>query len=188
MDKGGDVILLYNNKDALPDDERIADQITNSGRDGLPLLSAEHATEKCDYMTVATVPFPNVNHIGQCLAIVNNYDNWHTQKWLRVPEGNGTPIDRSIPLRSVARGRNEKGMNAFKVPREHHIEQHWDMLKRYFTNVDNVLRELKPIAESVAVNNTIIVMTCNHGQSELLINFVCNARAKGFSIDNILLF
>ena len=44
MDKGGDVILLYNNLRALPDDERIVDQII-SGRDGLPLLSAEHAIE-----------------------------------------------------------------------------------------------------------------------------------------------
>jgi hypothetical protein len=62
------------------------------------------------------------------------------------------------------------------------------MLKTHFSSIDDILVELKLIAESVAVNNTIIVMTCNRGQSELLMNFVCNARAKGLPIDNVLVF
>ena len=78
--------------------------------------------------------------------------------------------------------------NDFDVPLESHIEQHWSMLKTYFSSIDDILGELKPIAESVAVHNTIIIMTCNHGQSELLMYFVCNARAKGLLIDNVLVF
>jgi hypothetical protein len=29
-------------------------------------------------------------------------------------------------------------------------------------------------------DNTVIVMVCNTGQSDLLINFICSARARGF--------
>lgn len=62
------------------------------------------------------------------------------------------------------------------------------MLQKYFANFEGVIGELKPIAEKVAVKNTIIVMTCNFGQSELLMNFVCNAKAKGMDISNVLVF
>jgi hypothetical protein len=31
-------------------------------------------------------------------------------------------------------------------------------------------------------------MVCNHGQSELLMNFVCSTRARGISTKNILIF
>ena len=185
-DKGGEVILMYNTQRAIPKDETIADMVSKSDRDGLPLLNVDDATVNCDYMTVTTVPF--TNKYGQCLAIVQNYDNWHTQKWLRMSATSKSAIDSSLPLRSFSRGRGESGFNAFKVPAVKDIEQHWSMLKTYLSSVDDVLNELGPIAEKVATKNTIIVMTCNHGQSELLMNFVCNAKAKGFSTDNILLF
>lgn len=51
-----------------------------------------------------------------------------------------------------------------------------------------MIAELKPIAKRLAKKNTIIVMTCNMGQRELLINFVCNARLKNLDISNILVF
>ena len=38
------------------------------------------------------------------------------------------------------------------------------------------------------MKNTIIVMTCNMGQSELLVNFVCNAHSKGYDLSNVLVF
>ena len=62
------------------------------------------------------------------------------------------------------------------------------MLQNYFDSFEEKIGELKVVAEKVAVKNTIIVMTCNMGQSELLMNFVCNAKAKGLDISNILLF
>ena len=33
-----------------------------------------------------------------------------------------------------------------------------------------------------------MVLTCNHGQSELLMNFVCSAHARGFDLKNVLVF
>jgi len=44
------------------------------------------------------------------------------------------------------------------------------------------------MVEKLAIQKTIIVLTCNRGQSELLMNFACNARAKGFDIKNVLVF
>jgi hypothetical protein len=82
MDKGGEEILMYNTDNAIPTGVQIAnDEVRNSDRDGLSLLSVDDANANCDYMIVTTVPPKNK---GQCLAIVQNYDNWHTQKWLRI--------------------------------------------------------------------------------------------------------
>ena len=83
---------------------------------------------------------------------------------------------------------NDKGITPFKVPKEKDMKKHWDALRNYFNHLDDVISELKPIAEGVAKKNTIIVMTCNMGQSELLMNFVCNARAKSLDISNVLVF
>ena len=63
-----------------------------------------------------------------------------------------------------------------------------DMLKVYLNSLERTLDLLKPIAERVARDKTIIVMTCNFGQSELLLNFVCSARARGFDLSNVLVF
>merc|ERR1712194_377865 len=55
------------------------------------------------------------------------------------------------------------------------------MLKTYFARLDDTLATLKPMASSCAgTDNTVIVMVCNTGQSDLLINFVCAAKARGF--------
>jgi hypothetical protein len=119
--------------------------------------------------------------------MVENYENWHVQKWMRQKTGGG-PLDSDQPLQIINRPMTEKGTRVFKVPDEVKIKKHWDILERYFQNFDDAIAELKPIAEKVAVKNTIIVMTCNMGQSELLMNFVCNAKAKGLDISNVLLF
>ena len=35
---------------------------------------------------------------------------------------------------------------------------------------------------------TVIVMTCNRGQSELLMDFACSARARGLDLQNVVVF
>ena len=42
---------------------------------------------------------------------------------------------------------------------------------------DDIVEELTPIVRKIAVNNAIVVMVCNFGQSQLLLNFACSARA-----------
>jgi len=92
------------------------------------------------------------------------------------------------PLYSVGRGTTDKGRSPFNPPRDNDIKKHWEMLRRYLNSFDEVVAELKPIAQSVAIKNTIVVMTCNMGQSELLMNFICNARGRGLDTSNVLIF
>ncbi len=176
-----DVLIFYHSKHALPGLQSDASQF---GSHIVPLQNAKEAVASCDFLNVFTVP----KYSGRvCSAMVHNFENWHSQKWMRVaPEG--TEMDIRQPLRVVNRGRNEKGRRFFKVPDAPRIAQHWENLQRYFQNFDSVIEELKPIAEKMAVKNTIIVMTCNMGQSELLMNFVCNAKAKGLDVSNVLVF
>lgn len=42
--------------------------------------------------------------------------------------------------------------------------------------------------ERIAVNNTVIVMTTNFGQADLLMNFICAAKARDFDVSNVIVF
>jgi hypothetical protein len=63
----------------------------------------------------------------------------------------------------------------------------------YLQNYDRIIQELKPLFEKVmerrkGKSRTLVVLTCNNGQSELFRNFVCNARAKGLDLSHIVMF
>ena len=172
------VLLIYNSEKTIPTAK--ASEIKTHVIE----MTAQEATQNCEFMHVVTIPN---NNNGACTAIVQNYENWHVQKWMRQGP-NGGALDASQSLKIVNRGMTAKGTRSFRVPAEGDIRKHWKMLEKYFANFDSVAEELKPIAEKVAKDNTIIVMTCNMGQSELLMNFVCNARAKGLDVSNVLVF
>jgi hypothetical protein len=81
-------------------------------------------------------------------------------------------------------------------------------LTEYLVGLPDSLERLRPIAAKVAnddnggddndgqatmkTNNSqrrpIVVLVCNFGQSELLMNFVCSARARGLDLSQVLLF
>lgn len=88
----------------------------------------------------------------------------------------------------VSRGHQSNGREQFLPPKEIDTNRNWDMLKQYLNSLDDVLAELKPIVNKISVKNTVIVMVCNFGQSELLLNFACSTRARGFDISNVLVF
>ncbi len=179
---GNDVLMFYTDH-AIPSGLTYEEKenIINNGDGGITTLDPVKATKNCMTMHVATIPKSKGGGGKSCLAVVQNYDNHHLQKWMRQHN------KITDPLVFVNRGQNERS-RIFVPPTSSKIDKNWKMLKRFFNTVDDVLAELKPIATKVAKDNTIIVMTCNHGQSELLMNFVCNARAKGFDVSNILLF
>jgi hypothetical protein len=174
------VLLIHHNDRALPSSPLMAKQLATS----IVPMSAADATKNCDFMHVVTVPNKNDR---MCTAVVQNFENWHVQKWMRQGATGGGLVPTE-PLRVVNRGMNNKGGRAFKVPSEDNIRKHWKTLETFFSNFDVVVAKLKPIAEKVAIKNTVIVMTCNMGQSELLMNFVCNAKAKGLDVSNVLVF
>jgi len=106
---------------------------------------------------------------------------------MRLSKNNSPRIDPRDPLRHVSRtipGRLE--LNG--VPLAKQIENHWSRLQDYFSVVDEVAKKLKAIVEPIARDNAVVVMACNLGQSELLINFVCAARARGLDLSCVLVF
>lgn len=178
-----DVLLLYQTEHALPDEMK-DESVWNRG-DEIPFISAADATKNCQQMNVILTKPPDSN--PQCIAIMANYQSYHIQRWMRLPESSGG-LDGNLPLRLVSRGDAGNGRKSYKAPRPEDLRATFDMLRTYLSSLNDVLRELKPIAERVAKDNTIIVMTCNFGQSELLMNFACSAKARGFDLSNVLVF
>jgi hypothetical protein len=175
------VLLIYNNQKSLP--KAIKNNI-GGGSDMIPDLSMADAMENCDYLNVLLTHHTFGRE--QCIAIVPQYESYHLQKWMRID--NGGALDKTYPLQKVSRGHQSNGRDQFNPPSIQDTHKQWDMLRKYLDSIHDVLEDLRPIVEKIAVQNTIIVMVCNFGQSELLMNFVCSAKARGFDISNILVF
>jgi hypothetical protein len=181
-DGDSDVLLLYSTKKTLPpgyDKVATADSTTN-----VPAIDMQHAVQNCDYVNVVLTDHSTSRH--QCVAIVPQYESYHIQKWMRVgTEG----LDSSQPLKLVGRGFQSNGRNNFDPPRKIDIKKNWEMLSQYFTAFPDVMAELKPLVEKVATpGRTVTVMVCNFGQSELLANFACSARARNIDVSSVLVF
>lgn len=181
-ESGSEPLIIYNYASSIPNNSHNLTEFVHS--EGLVSLDVDVATSNCDEMNVVTIPM----HYGRmCTVLVQNFENYHMQKWMRRAESGGH-MDPKQPLRYVNRGMTDKGGRSHRPPNQNVIEKNWEMLKTYFQNFHEVFNELKPILDIVAKDNTIIVLTCNHGQSELLMNFVCNSKAKGLDIRNVLVF
>mmetsp|Transcript_24051 Transcript_24051/g.29542 ORF Transcript_24051/g.29542 Transcript_24051/m.29542 type:complete len:581 (-) Transcript_24051:98-1840(-) len=181
------VLILYNNYQALPDNnngEKKSSPAVQFGEKPLT-MSVENATANCDIMNVA---LNRMQTKKQCIALVDGYDSFIMQHWMRVHKKVGG-LSRENDLIHVGRGKENHGGNQFCPPTTKAIDKHWNtQLLPFIKSVDKLLDELRPIAESVKKENTIIVMVVNKGQSVLLMNFVCSTKAKGFDISNVLLF
>jgi hypothetical protein len=172
-----DVLIMYSNDKAMP---------SNFGNDPnvIPELSMPNAVENCDYMNVLLTDH---GRRKQCVVIMPQYESFHLQKWMRI-DPHTSKLNSKSDLTMVSRGHTDKGRENFAPPYLSHTRQHWTMLSRYFDTIDAVLAELKPKLDSIAIHNTVIVMVCNFGQSELLINFVCSATKNNIDTSNIIVF
>jgi len=180
-----DVLILYNTRKAMPKKHRKLTTITEV--DGP--LSVKDAVENCDFVNMIFHDFDSKRL--QCTAIIPQYESFHIQRWARAPPPGtkkGT-VGKEHELRMVPRGFQGNGIDAFKPPIfEKHTKRNWALLQTYLNSLDDVLAELKAIVDKIKINNTVIVMVCNHGQSELLINFACSTHARGLDISNIIVF
>lgn len=119
-----------------------------------------------------------------CLLCFRRY---HVHRFARFPPKMDGPVDEKHPLKYVSRVPGENGK---VIERSRSFDtQTWDkLLVEYLNHLDTVLEQLKPIAAKAAKNNTIVVMVCNLGQSELLMNFACAARSRGLDLSQVLVF
>lgn len=122
----------------------------------------------------------------QCLAIIPQYESFHLQKWMRID--NRGKLDGSKDLQLVSRGHNANGRDFFSPPLKTDTVKAWGALKQYIESLDDVLLELKTLLEKIAIDNTVIVMVVNFGQSELMMNFVCAAKSRNLDISNVIVF
>jgi hypothetical protein len=180
-----DVLILYSRKTAMPSKRK-------QSSDNLGLLSWEEAVENCD--EVKFVLSHKNGDRDSCMAIVPNFESHIVFNYMRIPESG--PGGKKYALRLVSRGQQLDGNtnNMASPGYEMYTKPFWKALRKYLESLDDVLQRLKPVAESVAKRNdhdgteTVIVMICNFGQSELLLNFVCAARSRGLDTSNILVF
>ena len=177
------VLLIYQRPYSLPQNILAAGQATASGN--IPLLSVNDATENCDFLNI--VLSEAKSNRAQCLAVMGQYESFHVQKFMRLDEIK-SPINRNIPLRMVNRGSQANGRKSTVPPDKEVTLKYWDILSLYLSRLPSKLDLLRPIAQQVAKDNTVIVLVCNHGQSELLMNFICAAQVRNFDLSAVLLF
>lgn len=180
-----EVLILYSHPESLPKHQDVS---TSS----IPLMSVDNATDTCDYLhVVLTQQSRTRGQRRQCIAIMGQYESFHLQRFIRLPkEGGqgGRRIKPDLPLRLVPRTAGAQHPLRTLGPEHRHTNQYWPVLARYLSSLDSTLARLKPVVKSIAVNNTVVALVCNHGQSELLMNFICNARTKGLDLTPVLVF
>ena len=188
-----DALILYTKKLALPSDGNAARAARHEDpTKPLPLLSATAATENCDTMNVILID--NLDNTRQCFALVGEqYRSYHIQRWMRRPDvpmsfvGNEGKLDAHMPLKLTSRGWTVEGKQEFVVPSDFHVKRHQERLLTYLREADDIRSRLRQTLEKMK-GKTVVVMTCNRGQSELLMNFACSSRARGFDLQNVIVF
>ena len=174
-----DVLVLYGTTKAMPDNNNGIEYASDIENGDIPHMSASDATKNCGGLNVIFTE--SHGDIHQCIAIVGNYESYHIQRWLRISPKGSSKLDNKLPLAPVGRGLQSNGQDKFSPPSDNYALQNQALLETYFARLSDTLEALKPMAKACAGNdNTVIVMVCNTGQSDLLINFICAATARGF--------
>ena len=188
LSRGSDhVMVLYSTYYSMPDELKQS----NGEQSSIPKMTHTDALEHCDYLNVLLLDHSRTRK--QCLALVPQYESYHLQKWMRVPEkhnGRHGKLDSSQPLRLVSRGHNGNKED-FPPPRKEVSQRAFEMIRTYLNSLGDVENELRELIKSDLKpynDKIIIVMVCNFGQSELLMNFACNARARNFDLSAVLVF
>mmetsp|Transcript_1784 Transcript_1784/g.3441 ORF Transcript_1784/g.3441 Transcript_1784/m.3441 type:complete len:608 (-) Transcript_1784:88-1911(-) len=206
LDEDVDAMILYNSQSSLPSDQKLRDAAANGVKndDGpIAKVTVSQAMEKCDTLNTVFLPLraPHAPGLNECYALIGSFESYHINRWMRMPiftdyNTKERQLNKDLTLRHVGRITLAKGVDEFTPPelwkkgQKGFLLKHFDSLKIFLKNVDSVLKDLKKLLQKrdVVKNNTVIVLTVNKGQSELLTNFVCSARSRGFDVGNILVF
>jgi len=86
------------------------------------------------------------------------------------------------------RWRRNDGNDEFLYPKQRAIDMHQELLLTYLNHLKSTKQNLSEIIKNIAINNTVIVVTANMGQSELLMNLICSSRRRGLDTKNLLVF
>lgn len=184
-----EVLLLYNTESALPV------STSNNGNDGLagPLLNVKEATAKCETLNVVSIGDPNeasgLFMGSQCLALVGHEQMYHVQRFVKNADNNDFEL---VQRETIKQSKTNEYTGQYSFESEENESSparlHRKFLAKYLLYIDTLKVLLKPLLESIAIDNTVIVMVCNKDQSSLLHNFACACRAKGIHTNNVVVF
>ncbi|KAL3905403.1 MAG: hypothetical protein SGILL_009691, partial [Bacillariaceae sp.] len=164
-------------------------------------LSAKEALENCHSVKVILQEPKKRRKTEQCIAIVPQWESYYVHKFMRLPETkleDGVSLD--LPLRYVSRSHSDNGRFGHVPELDKHTIPTYDILREYLGVLEGVTHELhkqlkvqmKQSNEQEGTapknSNAFIVMVCNKGQSLLLHNFACNAKAKGLDLSRVIVF
>lgn len=202
-----DAVILYNHARAFPSDKQLQrEAVHGSDGESISKTSTSQALEHCEALNLIYLPIGSNTRppMNECYVIIGDFESYHINRWMRMPDFATTPrkerqFDSTLPLRHVGRITMPKGIDELDVPdlwdnfekrEKGFLFEHFEALRIFLENVDSVLEDLKQLLKerNVVRNNTVVVLTVNAGQSELLSNFICSAKSKGFDIGNILVF
>ena len=182
-----DVLVLYTHRKSKP----TSNTTTKIG------LHPDQAFENCHTVKVILhEPTKKKQSSQTCIAIVPQWESYSVHKFLRLdPRKVRDGVDAKYPLRYYSRSHTDKGKYADVPSLTLHTTTSYSVLVDYLTNLDRVLKDLGELlrrrmkqSTGPGNSNAFIVMVCNKGQSQLLHNFVCNARAKGLDVSRVVMF
>jgi Nucleotide-diphospho-sugar transferase len=154
-----------------------------------PALLIDHIRSSCDIVKVVlTREIPNIQ---TCIAISKQQRNeaYHVFKFTKGPAKNGST------WKSVGRYSGTKAALQHP-PKPVTVRENMDLLTQYWKLHQQALKELKPMADKLVLAGSrdervyIVVLVCNAGHAELLLNFYCAATRIGVDVarGNFLLF
>jgi len=156
------------------------------------------ALDPCGTLKLVTVQ-PDPTPSDTCYAIIGQWENYHVQKFMRLkPEDDHhrlyqEPSDAAYdtdkyPLRHVSRLHSPQGRR-MRFLDETETARYNQLLANYLQQLPETLQRLKPVAEAAAQGgDSLVIMVCNAGQWELLLNFVCAAQSRNLDLSRVLVF
>jgi len=201
-EKGNNKVIILHGFKALPKNASKTQVNTH--------LSVEEATSKCKYLSLILT---ERNRHDQCIAIMGQYNSYHISKFMRAnntevllhKKNKAVEFDMKKPLQLMKRGADHRSFTT-ETPTQKDTTEYWTtILQPYLGNLTKYMAELKPIVERAAVpllkkkpkppnakmphdNDVVIIMVCNQGQSELLMNFMCSCRKRNIDTSAIIVF
>jgi hypothetical protein len=181
VDGAEDVLLLYNSNRSLPNVMK-----QSEGRRHHHMESSVKATEHCQTMKVVLVEPTSqqrgLKNTAQCIALVPQWSSPYIYKFMRLPDDQGDRhgkgrVNDDLPLRYVSRTHEDSGRHHASVPSlDKHTLRSLTVLSEYIQELPYAKKRLQALLNDADTRDPLIVMTCNKGQSELLMNFVCSAK------------
>lgn len=134
-------------------------------------------TQRCPELVVAVVASK------QCLAVVESSSDvmpFHLFRYRRdQPVVNSKSDWQSTPYVKIW---------AKKLPGWDRTRAIDKMLTQFFSSLEEMSNDLKPVLERIHTDNDILVMTINEGNLDLCLNFIASAIKNNVDISNLIVF